>query len=123
MFQYYELTPERKISYNPDLRAKRETFNSYFEAHFLYYVMNEQNEIEPVVSEDYMADHNNFISAPAFRAEWNMFSSMPHIINTDNIYIDRGINSAFEKHLKLQEIRTMEALENYGINYFKITKY
>jgi hypothetical protein len=40
-----------------------------------------------------------------------------------DIYIDRGINAAFEKHLKLQEFRTMEALENYGNGWFKINEY
>jgi hypothetical protein len=53
-------------------------------------------------------------------------SSFPQNVDAD-IYIDRGISAAFEKHLKLQEIRTMEALENLGntssISGFKINKY
>ena len=54
-----------------------------------------------------------------FREEYNIGNATPQIIE-GNIYIDRGINSAFERHLKLQEIRTMEALNNYGNNWFKI---
>jgi hypothetical protein len=37
-----------------------------------------------------------------------------------DIYIDRGINAAFEKHLKLGEVTSLEALEQYGNGYFKI---
>ena len=37
-----------------------------------------------------------------------------------DIYIERGINAAFEKHLKLGEITSMEALEQYSNGYFKI---
>ena len=36
-----------------------------------------------------------------------------------DIYINRGINAAFEKHLKLGEVTSMEALEQYGNGYFK----
>lgn len=43
-------------------------------------------------------------------------------INAD-IYIDRGNNSAYERHLKLGEIKTMEDLENFQNNgFFNIQK-
>jgi len=61
----------------------------------------------------------NFIASPVYRNEFNIGNSLPQIIE-GNIYIDRGINAAFEKHLKLQEVKTMEALTNFGNNWFKI---
>ena len=37
-----------------------------------------------------------------------------------NIYIDRGINTALDKHLKLGEVTTLEALLNYGNGSFNV---
>jgi hypothetical protein len=59
--------------------------------------------------------------APVFRQEYNLGTSISQNIDT-NIYIDRGINAAFETHLKLMEAHTLESLENYGNGYFKINK-
>ena len=56
---------------------------------------------------------------PVFREEYKMGTACIQNIDTD-IYIDRGINAAFEKHLKLGEITSMEALEQYTNGYFKI---
>ena len=66
-----------------------------------------------------MESHNGVKVAPVFMEEYNLgIASMENV--DSNIYIDRGINAAFEKHLKLGETMTLEALENYGNNYFKI---
>ena len=52
--------------------------------------------------------------------ENHMFGiSAPQSVEGD-IYIDRGINSSFEKHLKLGEISTFEALTKMGNGYYKI---
>ena len=59
------------------------------------------------------------ILLPIVKEEYRVGVSAPENIK-GNIYIDRGINSAFEKHLKLGEVASLEALENYGNNYFKI---
>ncbi len=40
-----------------------------------------------------------------------------------DVFIDRGITTVFEKHLKLSEVRTLDELERYGKNYFNVTKY
>ena len=56
---------------------------------------------------------------PTFRQEYMLGNSSMEKIDSD-IYIERGINAAFEKHLKLGEVRTMEALLQYGNSYFKI---
>ena len=57
---------------------------------------------------------------PIMREEYKLGIAAPQNIKGD-IYIDRGINAAFEKHLKLGEVTSLEALENYGNGYFKIT--
>jgi len=66
--------------------------------------------------------NNGVIATPVFRTEFNLASSMPQNIKAD-IYIDRGISAAYEKHLKLQEIKSVESIENMGNGYFKINKY
>lgn len=55
---------------------------------------------------------NNLMVTPVFRKEFEFGISMPQNVKSD-IYIDRGINKAFDKHLRLQEIKTMDALEQY----------
>ena len=56
---------------------------------------------------------------PVFRQEYMMGSATKQNIDVD-IYIDRGINAAYEKHLKLGEVTSMEALEQYTNGYFKM---
>jgi hypothetical protein len=56
---------------------------------------------------------------PVFRQEYLLGSSTMQKLDVD-IYIDRGINAAFEKHLKLGEVTSMEALENYSNGYFRM---
>jgi len=73
-------------------------------------------------SEKYSGDmetHNGLQVFPCFREEYKLGSSVIENITSD-IYIDRGINAAFEKHLKLGEVNTLEALEQFGNNFFKI---
>ena len=48
-----------------------------------------------------------------------MGSATKQNIDVD-IYIDRGINAAYEKHLKLGEVTSMEALQQYTNGYFKM---
>lgn len=47
--------------------------------------------------------------------------SKPEVKN--DVFIDRGITTVFEKHLKLSEIRTLDELQRYGRGYFNVTKY
>ena len=56
---------------------------------------------------------------PTYREEYRLGSSSLENIDS-NIYIERGINAAFEKHLKLGEVVSLEALVQYGNGYFKI---
>ena len=56
---------------------------------------------------------------PVFREEYMMGMACMQNVDSD-IYIDRGINTAFEKHLKLGEVTSIESLEQYGNRFFKI---
>lgn len=65
-----------------------------------------------------MARFNNLDASPTYQENYNIgVSSIPSI--DSDIYIDRGNNAAFEKHLKLGEVMSLEALENYTNGYFK----
>lgn len=62
---------------------------------------------------------NEMTAYPVFRRECYLgLSSMENI--KDDIYINRGASNAFASHLKLGEIKSFEALENYGNGAFKI---
>lgn len=66
-----------------------------------------------------MIKHNDLQVFPTYREEYRFGISALENVDSD-IYIDRGINAAFEKHLKLGEVTSLEALEQYGNGYFKI---
>lgn len=128
-FNYYRLERLDACTYLSDFNDTTSYGNTYFEfVPYQYHYGNrsDDNSIEKPndVSDLFngWADNNNMMVAPLIRTEFNLASSLPQIIDAD-IYIDRGVNSAFDRHLKLQEIRTLEALENYGNSYFKINKY
>lgn len=40
--------------------------------------------------------------------------------NNDNVYVDRGNATAFERHMRLSEVDTMEDLENMGNGMFRM---
>ena len=49
---------------------------------------------------------------------YNGISTQPIVVN--NVSIDRGSSASLDKHLRLTEIGTMEALENYGNGIWNI---
>ena len=59
------------------------------------------------------------IIQPIIMEEYRFGIAAPESVKS-NIYIDRGINSAFEKHLKLGEVTSLESMLQYGNGYFKI---
>lgn len=60
---------------------------------------------------------NNIINSLLYKEEYKMGVTTP--LKTDiNVYVDRGINAAFERHLILGEINTYQDMENYRNNYF-----
>ena len=66
-----------------------------------------------------MDTYNGIQAYPVFKEEYLMgISSLENI--DANIYIERGINAAFEKHLKLGEVRSLDDVISYGNGYFKI---
>lgn len=66
-----------------------------------------------------MDRYNGIKAYPIFREEYSLGISSLENVDSD-IYIERGINAAFEKHLKLGEVLSLEALEQYGLTFFKI---
>ena len=56
---------------------------------------------------------------PVFREEYSLGVATMQNLDVD-IYIGRGTNAAFEKHIKLGEVTSMEALEQYTNGYFKM---
>ena len=135
-FKYYKLSQDIDSIYVSDLRASLTWDSStYFEIQPLLYVYTTNGATELVDGNIFGVDengnvkwspNNNTMVTPIFRREHNLASSYPQNVDS-NIYIDRGINAAYEKLLKLQEVRTMEALENLAnssdISGFKINDY
>jgi hypothetical protein len=66
-----------------------------------------------------MDTYNGLNVSPVYKEEYNIGMSMMEKVDAD-IYIDRGINAAFEKHLKLGEVTSLESMLQYGNGYFKI---
>jgi hypothetical protein len=66
-----------------------------------------------------MEDYDGINVSPVFKEEYKMGMAAKENVDSD-IYIDRGINAAFERHLKLGEVTSMEAMLQYGNGFFKI---
>jgi hypothetical protein len=66
-----------------------------------------------------MEHYNGMQVLPVFREEYRLGIFSLENVKSD-IYIDRGINAAFEKHLKLGEVTSLETLENYAGGFFKM---
>ena len=62
---------------------------------------------------------NGWVDFPVFREEYKLGSSSLENVKSD-IYIDRGVSRAFDNHLKLLEVNSLESLEQYGNGYFNI---
>lgn len=68
------------------------------------------------ISDD-MAKRNNMEVFPTYREEYKIGVACPPSIDS-TVDVDRGINAAFERHIKLGEVTSLEALELYGNGYF-----
>jgi len=66
-----------------------------------------------------MEDYDGINISPTFMEEHKLGLAMIEKVDSD-IYIDRGINSAFEKHLKLGEVTSLETLTQMGNGFFKV---
>lgn len=69
------------------------------------------DDITSNIQKGYRAKHDGMIAAPVFREEYKFGSASMENIDA-NIYIDRGFSSSFERHLKMLDVKSMEALEN-----------
>jgi hypothetical protein len=72
-----------------------------------------------VLKSDYNNESGTSENPPMYREEYKLGMSAPQNVSGD-IYIDRGINSAFEKHIKISEVVSLEDMLQYGNGYFKI---
>lgn len=61
----------------------------------------------------------NFQNADYFMEDYQLGMSFV-ANNNENVYIDRGSATAFERHLRLSEVDTLEDLVNYGNGMFKM---
>ena len=84
-----------------------------YEPSFIHSNINEDNDYELIVKDN---DASYF---PTFREEYKIGSSSVGKVEGD-IYISRGVAQCFDKHLKLMQVKTMEAMEQYGNGYFKL---
>ena len=64
-------------------------------------------------------DNTQCYHIPFHKDEYLMGITYQPIIKKD-INIDRGVNSAFEHHIKLGEVKTLEDMELYGNGFFNI---
>ena len=100
------------------------TQHSYFETPILIYTRNsDDGNVEPRDAYFRESRHferfNGIAEAPLFRQDWQIGLSSRESLESD-IYVDRGAVAALDKHLKLGEVKTMEALENYSNGMLKI---
>lgn len=134
-FNYYKLSQHVNSIQVTDLNADLTwDFSTYFEIQPLLYKYTPDGAdyvdegIFGIDSDgnERWSHNNGAVISPLVRREYNLAASYPQNVNS-NIYIDRGINAAYEKLLKLQEVRTMEALENLAnsssVSGFKINDY
>ena len=121
-FTYYELTSSVSAEYLCDFRDVNLTNMSYFEMEIMTFQLIGGTKYKNEFKTDYWEKNNGMVMSPVFRPEYNLFSTTQQN-NKNDIYIDRGISAAFERHLKLLETHNMESLENYGNGYFKISEY
>lgn len=117
----YKLTQDKETIYSEVYDSYYDFALATFEATINTYEkinLDEDGKWEFDKWED-MAKRNNMEVFPVFREEYKMGVSVIEKVDSD-IYIDRGMNASFEKHLKLGEVASLEALEQYGNGYFKI---
>ena len=63
------------------------------------------------------------LSLSAITKEEYLFGIISKPEVKSDVFIDRGITTVFEKHLKLSEIRSLDELQRYCTGYFNVTKY
>ena len=122
--RYYDMIyPLSSVNVNEE--ATEQIKEGKFYMPILLYLYGEEKieKVHPYYDKGNGFNYRNDLEVfPTFRRDYQVGISVPQNVNSD-IYIDRGIHKAFDRHIRLQEINTMEALENYGNDIFKLTEY
>jgi hypothetical protein len=113
MLNYYEMTWDENYYYNEDYNYASSVNKSWF-SYDIYDIGSDLSE-----SDGSKRAYNGFVAFPTIREEYRLGSSSKENIDQD-IYISRGTARSFDSHLKLLEVNSMEALEQYGNGYFNI---
>lgn len=115
----YPIYTYRAVQQTTSITSSDGTETTYPIANF-YCVLNTCDKENKWKYADYdMETYNNMQVFPTYREEYLQGMAIMPYVDSD-IYIDRGINAAFEKHLKLGEVTSLETLENYTNGYFKM---
>ena len=124
---YYRLMASSDAMYSDINASNIDIAPAVFEFSPMLYGINkampdgELQNASDLFEEAYWARHNGFIAEPLFRRDFDLGSSTPPKIDSD-IYIDRGVSAALDRHIRLQEIKTLNALLQYGNGAFKISE-
>jgi hypothetical protein len=76
-------------------------------------------EVKPSNSKE--NSYNGFVGIPLLRKEDMILNSFHKKYNSD-IYISRGNQHSIDRNLILQEVRSLEDLEQYGNGYLNISQ-
>ena len=86
--------------------------------------INGQNIVDNVTEFSYIGQGLNMtnVSLSALTKEEYLFGIIfPAEVKSD-VFIDRGLNSVMDKHLKFSEISNLNRLANYGNGFYKLNK-
>ena len=112
ILKYYDFKTD-KINYkNEDYNFNSQVIKSAFTCKITDFLQkdNEGNDIFKC---------NGWVDFPIVREEYKLGSSSLANVDAD-VYIDRGTSRAFDQHLKLLEVNSLESLEQYGNGFFNI---
>lgn len=129
MYYYDEFSAIPIKYYDFDYNTKYITMNEYSNATIevnqsKYWfkiddLINNKNNENEAKNNNSRALYDGLIAASVFREEYKLGIAMKENIEND-IYIDRGVSNAFEKHLNLLNVNSFESLEQFGNNFFNI---
>ena len=118
-FDEFSLMPLKyyEFEYDTDITVMNEYSNCEIETNmssFKYKIDLLGNDMSET-----RAKYDGMIYSPTFREEYKLGMSMKESIDSD-IYIDRGFSNAFEKHINLLGIKSLEAMEQFGNGFYNI---
>lgn len=87
-------------------------------------INNDIQEVIPLTTVDYTGEgwNETNVSISALTKEEYLFGiTSPPKIESD-VFIDRGVTSVMDKHLRLSEVITLDELSRYGNGFYKLNK-